>query len=214
MSLDAETLAQFLDMLDRFVKERLIPNEARIADEDAILARTGAGNPRHGPVRPVDPRGIRRPRPDHGRRGAGGLRCWARPRRPSARWSAPTTASARRASSSTARPNRRPHYLPRLATGEMIASFALTEPEAGSDAASLAHQRAARGWRPLHPERHQALHHQRAAAPACSRYLPAPTRPQRLRRRVGLSRRGGNARLSLGKPLTARWASRARTPAT
>jgi acyl-CoA dehydrogenase len=40
-------------------------------------------------------------------------------------------------------------YLPRLATGELIASFALTEPEAGSDAASL-RTRAVRegdGWR-------------------------------------------------------------------
>ena len=36
MSLDAETLAQFLDMLDRFVRERLIPNEDRIAEDDAI----------------------------------------------------------------------------------------------------------------------------------------------------------------------------------
>ena len=33
--------------------------------------------------------------------------------------------------------SRSAQYLPRLATGELIASFALTEPEAGSDAASL-----------------------------------------------------------------------------
>jgi acyl-CoA dehydrogenase len=31
----------------------------------------------------------------------------------------------------------RAHYLPRMATGELIGSFALTEPEAGSDAASV-----------------------------------------------------------------------------
>ena len=34
-------------------------------------------------------------------------------------------------------PEQKEKYLPRLATGEIIASFALTEPEAGSDAASL-----------------------------------------------------------------------------
>jgi acyl-CoA dehydrogenase len=34
-------------------------------------------------------------------------------------------------------PEQKAQYLPRLATGEVIASFALTEPEAGSDAASL-----------------------------------------------------------------------------
>ena len=36
MALDSDTLAQFLDALDRFVKERLIPNEALVTDEDAI----------------------------------------------------------------------------------------------------------------------------------------------------------------------------------
>ena len=34
-------------------------------------------------------------------------------------------------------PEQQERYLPRLATGELIASFALTEPESGSDAASL-----------------------------------------------------------------------------
>jgi acyl-CoA dehydrogenase len=36
MPLDPETLAQFLDTLGRFVKERLIPNEELVAEEDAI----------------------------------------------------------------------------------------------------------------------------------------------------------------------------------
>jgi alkylation response protein AidB-like acyl-CoA dehydrogenase len=34
-------------------------------------------------------------------------------------------------------PEQKAQWLPKLATGEVIASFALTEPEAGSDAASL-----------------------------------------------------------------------------
>ena len=35
-------------------------------------------------------------------------------------------------------------YLPKMATGEIVGSFALTEPEAGSDAGSLQTSRAAR----------------------------------------------------------------------
>jgi acyl-CoA dehydrogenase len=82
------------------------------------------------------PEGVWRPGADHGRRSAGGDGDGLCPRPPSARWSAPTTASARRASSSTAR-EQKSAWLPRLATGEIIGSFALTEPDSGSDAASL-----------------------------------------------------------------------------
>ena len=38
MALDQETLSQLLDTVRRFVRERLVPNEARIAEEDAIPA--------------------------------------------------------------------------------------------------------------------------------------------------------------------------------
>src|SRR5690606_21397079 len=34
-------------------------------------------------------------------------------------------------------PEQKEHYLPRIASGELIVSFALTEPDAGSDAAAL-----------------------------------------------------------------------------
>ncbi len=50
-------------------------------------------------------------------------------------------------------------WLPRLASGEIVASFALTEPGAGSDAASLRTTAIPRR-RPLCRQRHQAVHHQ------------------------------------------------------
>ena len=34
MSLDPETLAQLLQTVRRFVRQRLVPNEARVADDD------------------------------------------------------------------------------------------------------------------------------------------------------------------------------------
>ena len=52
-------------------------------------------------------------------------------------------------------------WLPRLASGELIGSFALTEPGSGSDA-GVAFDDGASRRRCLRAERHEALHHQRA----------------------------------------------------
>ena len=54
-------------------------------------------------------------------------------------------------------------YLPRLASGELIGSFALTEPGAGSDAGSLTTS-ARRDGDHYVIERRQALYHQRAGS--------------------------------------------------
>ena len=39
---DQETLNQLLDTVSRFVRERLVPNEQRIAEDDAIPVRSSA----------------------------------------------------------------------------------------------------------------------------------------------------------------------------
>ena len=52
-------------------------------------------------------------------------------------------------------------YVPRLASGEWLAAWALTEPGSGSDAGS-ARTTAVKTRRPLRSEREQDLHHQRA----------------------------------------------------
>jgi acyl-CoA dehydrogenase len=36
MGADRETMTQFLDVLDRFVRERLIPNEEKVSEDDQI----------------------------------------------------------------------------------------------------------------------------------------------------------------------------------
>ena len=54
----------------------------------------------------------------------------------------------------------RKQWLPRLASGEVVASFALTEPDAGSDPSRLTTSATA-GGRRLGHRRPQALHHQR-----------------------------------------------------
>ena len=91
-------------------------------------------------------------------------------------------------------------YLPKIASGEFIASFCLTEPEAGSDAASLKTVRLADGDY-VCVEWHQALHHQCANRRRCSPSWRAPTR--RSKGRVGYRRfwsMRGTPGLSVGKP--------------
>jgi acyl-CoA dehydrogenase len=136
MSLDPDTLEQFLDTLNRFVRERLIPNEHKVAEEDAI------------------PMGLIQEIKDIGLFGLsipeeyGGLGLTMSEEVAAAfilGQASPVFRSLIGTNNGIGSqgiiidgsPEQKEMYLPLLATGEMIASFALTEPDAGSDAGSL-----------------------------------------------------------------------------
>ena len=84
-------------------------------------------------------------------------------------------------------------FLPRLASGESVASFALTEPEAGSDPSGLKTSRST-SRRGLCHQRPEALHHQCGPlGPAHG--VRAGSAARRLRRRhLGVRRRHSHAR--------------------
>jgi acyl-CoA dehydrogenase len=136
MSLDSETLTQFLDTLDRFVRERLIPNEERVAEDDKIPAELIQE------IREMGLFGMAIPEE------FGGLGL-TMTEEVAAAFVLGQTSPAFRSLVGTnngigsqgiiidGTPEQKEKYLPKLATGEIIASFALTEPEAGSDAGSL-----------------------------------------------------------------------------
>jgi acyl-CoA dehydrogenase len=136
MSLDPDTLQQFLDTLDRFVRERLIPNEAQVADNDAIPPSLIQE------IRDMGLFGMSIPEE------YGGLGL-TMAEEVAAAFVLGQTSPAFRSLVGTnngigsqgiiidGTPEQKDTYLPKLATGEMIASFALTEPDAGSDAGSL-----------------------------------------------------------------------------
>ncbi|MGF3021881.1 acyl-CoA dehydrogenase family protein [Methylobacterium aquaticum] len=136
MPLDPETLTQFLDMLDRFVKERLIPNEERVAEEDAIPPALIAE------IRDMGLFGMSIPEE------FGGLGL-SMAEEVAAAFVLGQTSPVFRSLVGTnngigsqgiiidGTPEQKATYLPKLASGEMIASFALTEPDAGSDAGSV-----------------------------------------------------------------------------
>ena len=133
---DQAVLTQLLDTLRRFVAERLVPNEARAAEEDRVPAELIAE------MRALGLFGLAIPEE------FGGLGLTME-EEVLAAFEIGRTSPAFRSVFGTnnsigsqgiimdGTPAQKQAWLPRLATGEIIASFALTEAEAGSDAASL-----------------------------------------------------------------------------
>jgi len=133
---DQEVLNGLLDTIARFVRERLIPNEDIVAQTDEIPADIVEDMKTMGLFGLTIPERF------------GGLDltmeeevlalftlCRASPVFRSVIGTTVGIGSQGILIDGT--PEQQEKYLPRLATGELIASFALTEPEAGSDAASL-----------------------------------------------------------------------------
>lgn len=136
MALDPETLQQLLDTIRRFVRERLVPLEARVSEEDAVPPEIITE------MRELGLFGLSIPE----EYGGLGLSMseevlavqelgWTSPAFRSVFGTNVGIGSQGIVIDGT--PEQKAHWLPRLASGETIASFALTEPEAGSDAGSL-----------------------------------------------------------------------------
>ena len=133
---DPETLDQLLGAVNRFVRERLVPNEALVAETDEIpddLVREMKDLGLFGLTVPEE---------------YGGLGVTMEEEVMVMLAMGQTSPCFRSLFGTTVgigsqgilfdgTEEQKKKYLPRLATGELIASFALTEPEAGSDAASL-----------------------------------------------------------------------------
>jgi acyl-CoA dehydrogenase len=136
MPLDPETLEQLLQTVRRFVRERLVPNEHRVADDDAIPDDIVAE------MRALGLFGLTIP----AEYGGLGLTMTEEVR---VVFELGQTSPVFRSRFGTnigigsqgilmdGTPDQKDRWLPRLASGELIASFALTEPESGSDAASI-----------------------------------------------------------------------------
>jgi acyl-CoA dehydrogenase len=136
MALDADTLQQLLDTVSRFVRERLVPLEARVAEDDAIPEEIKQE------IRELGLFGLSIPT----EYGGLGLNMEEEVR---VAFELGRTSPVFRSLFGTnngigsqglimdGREEQKLNYLPRLASGELISCFALTEPEAGSDAASL-----------------------------------------------------------------------------
>ncbi len=136
MALDAATLSQLLDTIRRFVREQLVPMESQVAREDRIPESVIAQ------MRSLGLFGLTVPE-TYGGLGLTTLEeCLAVVE---LGWTSPAFRSVIGTNNGIGSQGlvmdgtdaQKNHYLPKLASGEIIGSFALTEPEAGSDAGSL-----------------------------------------------------------------------------
>ena len=136
MALDTETFNILLETVERFVAERLVPLEAQVAAEDQVPADVIAEMKELGLFGLTIPEEY------------GGLGLTMTEEIEVAIKLGGTTPAFRSVFGTNigigsqgivmdGTVEQKTHYLPKLATGEIISSFALTEPEAGSDAGSL-----------------------------------------------------------------------------
>ena len=136
MALDPDTLDQLLDTVRRYVRERLVPLETEVAENDAVPPEVIAE------MRDLGLFGLSIPE-EHGGLGlsvSDEVRVVQE-----LGWTSPAFRSVFGTNVGIGSQGividgtdaQKAHWLPRLASGEIIASFALTEPEAGSDASSL-----------------------------------------------------------------------------
>jgi len=136
MALDPETLQQLLGTVSRFVRERLVPLEHKVAEDDAIPAEIVAE------MRELGLFGLSIPEE------YGGLGL-TMSEEVQVAFGLGQTSPAFRSLIGTnngigsqglvidGTEEQKRKYLPKLASGEIVGAFALTEPEAGSDAGSL-----------------------------------------------------------------------------
>jgi len=136
VALDAETLRQLLDTVSRFVRERLVPLEDQVAEADAVPAEVVEE------MRALGLFGFALPE------AYGGLGLNTEEEILLAFELGQTSPAFRSVVGTNngiggqgivldGTDEQKTRYLPKLAAGEIVGAFALTEPEAGSDAGSL-----------------------------------------------------------------------------
>src|SRR3546814_5312020 len=136
MAVDPETLDQLVDTVRRYTREKLVPLEARVAEDDAIpeeILRDFREMGLFGLTTPEEHGGL-------GLRSSEEIEVIME-----LTWSSAAFRSivginlglGSQALLIDGMPDQQAEWLPRIATGEVIVSFCLTEPGSGSDSAAL-----------------------------------------------------------------------------